>query len=104
MFVFTRGVDEWIVIGDDIFVAPTDIDDKSVRLIAKGRMLGGPSDGGIFQSVHELSKGQSFPIGPMIQITLVDVRGDTVRIGINAPPNLALHRRESPDSIKEDKE
>lgn len=104
MFVFTRGVDEWLVIGDDIFVAPTDIDEKSVRLIAKGRMLGGPNDGGTFQSAHELSKGQSFPIGPMIQVTLVEVRGGMVRIGINAPPHLALHRKESPKSIKEDKE
>jgi carbon storage regulator CsrA len=104
MFVFTRGVDEWIVIGDDILVAPTDIDEKSVRLIAKGRMLGGPSDGGTFQSVHELSKGQSFPIGPMIQITLVEVRGEVVRLGVQCPPHLALHRKESPKSIQEDKE
>lgn len=104
MFVFTRGVDEWLVIGDDIFVAPTDIDEKSVRLIAKGRMLGGPNDGGTFQSAHELSKGQSFPIGPMIQVTLVEVRGGMVRIGINAPPHLALHRKESPKSIQEDKD
>ena len=104
MYVFSRGVDEWIVIGDDIFVAPTDIDEKSARVIAKGRMLGGPSDGGTFQSVHELTKGQSFPIGPMIHVSLVEVRGDVVRIGISAPPHLALHRKESPKSIQEDKE
>ncbi|HTL28349.1 MAG TPA: carbon storage regulator [Tepidisphaeraceae bacterium] len=102
MFVLTRGVDEWIVIGDDILISPTDIDENSVRVIAKGRMLGGSSDGGTFQQVHELTRGQSFPIGPMIVVTLVDVRGDKVRLGINVPQHLAVHRKESPDPIKDE--
>jgi sRNA-binding carbon storage regulator CsrA len=94
MTMGTRGVDQWVLIGRDILVGPTDIDARSVRLLARGRMLGGPNDGGTFQSVHELSRGQSFPIGPCIVVTLLDVRGDKVHLGIHAPPHLQVCRRE----------
>ena len=33
-------------------------------------------------------------IGPDVSITVVDIRGDKVRLGINAPRDLSVHRRE----------
>jgi carbon storage regulator len=39
-------------------------------------------------------RDQTVMIGDDIEITVVDVRGDKVRIGINAPKDVAVHRKE----------
>ncbi len=44
-------------------------------------------------------KGQSIIIGDNIEITVVEIQGDTVRIGINAPREVTVHRREVFDQI-----
>lgn len=33
-------------------------------------------------------------IGPDVSICIVEIRGDKVRVGINAPMDLSVHRRE----------
>ena len=38
--------------------------------------------------------GESIRIGDDIEISIVEVRGDTVRIGINAPRNITILRQE----------
>ncbi len=38
--------------------------------------------------------GQRIIIGGEIEITVVDVRGEQVRIGITAPRSIAVHRKE----------
>ena len=38
--------------------------------------------------------GETILIGDDIEITIVEVRGDTVRIGINAPRNITILRQE----------
>ena len=45
-------------------------------------------------------KDQSIYIGDDIVVTVVDVRGDRVRLGIDAPPNVPVHRREIYEAIK----
>lgn len=45
-------------------------------------------------------KGQSIVIGDSIEITVVDVQGDMVRIGINAPREITVHRQEVFQQIK----
>ncbi len=42
-------------------------------------------------------------IGDDVEITIVDVRGDKVRLGINAPRSIAVHRREIYDAIQREK-
>lgn len=37
---------------------------------------------------------ESIMIGDSIEVTIVDIKGDKVRIGIAAPRNVAVHRRE----------
>jgi len=37
---------------------------------------------------------ESIMIGDDIKITIVDIRGDKIRIGIEAPSNVAVHREE----------
>ncbi len=39
-------------------------------------------------------KDESIIIGDNIEITIVDIKGDTVRIGINAPREIDVHRKE----------
>ena len=43
-------------------------------------------------------------IGDDVEITIVDVRGDKVRLGINAPRNIAVHRKEIYLAIQKEKE
>lgn len=39
--------------------------------------------------------GESFTIGDDITITILDSKGKNVRIGIEAPRNIAIHRKDS---------
>ncbi len=39
-------------------------------------------------------KDQSIIINDNIEITVLDVQGDQVRIGINAPRDVSIHRKE----------
>ncbi len=39
-------------------------------------------------------------IGDSIEIVVVEIRGDKVRIGVNAPESVPVHRREVYEAIK----
>lgn len=39
-------------------------------------------------------KDQSIVINDNIEVTVLEVQGDQVRIGINAPKNVSIHRKE----------
>ena len=45
-------------------------------------------------------RDESIIIGDDIVITIVDVRGDKVRLGITAPPHISVHRKEIYEAIK----
>ena len=49
-------------------------------------------------------KDESIMIGDDVEITIVDVRGDKVRLGINAPRSIAVHRKEIYIAIQKEKE
>jgi len=42
-------------------------------------------------------------IGDDVEIIIVDVRGDKVRLGITAPKEIPVHRREIYDAIQREK-
>ncbi len=48
-------------------------------------------------------RDESIMIGDDIEITIVDVRGEKVRLGINAPPHIPVHRKEVYEAIKREK-
>lgn len=45
-------------------------------------------------------RDESIMIGDNVQITVVDIRGDKVRLGIVAPAEIAVHRKEIFDAIQ----
>ena len=48
-------------------------------------------------------KSESIIIGDDIEITIVDVRGDNVRLGIVAPKEIPVHRIEVYEAIQREK-
>jgi carbon storage regulator len=48
-------------------------------------------------------KDESIMIGDEVEITIVDVRGDKVRLGITAPKSIPVHRREVYNAIQREK-
>ncbi len=48
-------------------------------------------------------RDESIKIGDNIEITVVDIRGEKVRLGINAPPDVPVHRKEVYEAIKREK-
>ncbi len=49
-------------------------------------------------------KNEQITIGDDITIVVVDIRGDKVRLGIEAPKEVPVHRREVYDAIKRSEE
>ena len=49
-------------------------------------------------------RDETIMIGDEIELTIVDIRGDKVRIGINAPTTVAVHRKEVYEAIKRENE
>ena len=45
-------------------------------------------------------KNESVVIGENVEITIVDVRGDKVRLGIDAPRDISVHRKEIHERIQ----
>jgi carbon storage regulator len=45
-------------------------------------------------------RDETIMIGDDIEITIVDIKGDKVRVGINAPREIQVHRKEVYDAIK----
>lgn len=45
-------------------------------------------------------KDQTIMIGDKIEITVVDIRGDKVRLGITAPSQIPVHRKEVYEAIQ----
>ena len=45
-------------------------------------------------------RDESIMIGDDIVLTIVDIRGDKVRLGIDAPQDIPVHRREVYDAIQ----
>ena len=49
-------------------------------------------------------RDESIMIGDNVMITIVDIRGDKVRLGIDAPQEIPVHRQEVYDAIKRENE
>jgi carbon storage regulator len=45
-------------------------------------------------------RDETIMIGDDIEVTVVDIRGDKVRLGINAPKEVTVHRKEVYEAIR----
>lgn len=45
-------------------------------------------------------RDETIMIGDEVQITVVDIRGDKVRLGIDAPRHIQVHRKEVYEAIQ----
>ena len=48
-------------------------------------------------------RDESIMIGDDVVVTIVDIRGDKVRLGIQAPTEIPVHRQEVYDAIQREK-
>ncbi|MEC9094526.1 MAG: carbon storage regulator CsrA [Planctomycetota bacterium] len=49
-------------------------------------------------------RDESIMIGDDVVVTIVDIRGDKVRLGIDAPQSIPVHRQEVYEAIKRENE
>ena len=49
-------------------------------------------------------RDETIIIGDDIEITIVDIKGEKVRLGISAPAHVSVHRKEVYDKIEREKE
>ena len=49
-------------------------------------------------------RDEAIMIGDEVEITVVDIRGDKVRLGITAPRHIQVHRKEVYEAIKRENE
>jgi carbon storage regulator len=47
-------------------------------------------------------RGERVLIGPNIELTVVDIRGNKVRLAVDAPRDVSIHRREIYRRIQDD--
>ncbi|MCC5811558.1 MAG: carbon storage regulator CsrA [Ectothiorhodospiraceae bacterium] len=48
--------------------------------------------------------GETLMIGDEVTVTVLGVKGNQVRIGVNAPKNVSVHREEIYERIRREKE
>jgi carbon storage regulator len=48
--------------------------------------------------------GETLMIGDEVKVTVLGVKGNQVRIGVDAPRDVSVHREEIYDRIKEEKQ
>jgi carbon storage regulator len=58
--------------------------------------------GGLNVLVLTRKKHERIVIGPNVVVTVVEVRGDKVQLGITAPKGVSVHRQEVADKITEE--
>ncbi len=97
MHMITRHQDESILIGDRMTVTVTEIDKSGIRLMIEGELIGGPDDGLAIHEARELGVGSEVRLGDLVTLSLANIRGGTARIGVVAPANVAIRRKEMLD-------
>ena len=64
------------------------------------RAAAAPCGNGFDMLVLARQRDETIVIGDDIEVTVVDIRGDKVRLGISAPKTVSVHRKEIYDAIR----
>ena len=94
--MLSRMVGETIMIGELHAVTVLKISPDSVRLLVISGQAGSKP------KTVQLARDQFVRLEGMVQITIVDIRDDKVRIGINCASNLNVHRLEVWEALKKE--
>lgn len=119
MIVMSRQENESIIINDDILVTVASVHGGNVRIsidapleiplyeqkcqdgeYQRGNLLERHTQGIIVTRKRD----EGIFIGEHIIVTVVDVRGDKARLGIQAPKEIPIHRQEVYEAIKKENE
>ena len=98
MFVLSRHSDQSVMLGDDLEVMVLKVRSKRV-LLAVYRAVPGPRLMWDASEPRWLDVGDHLELGDDISCHVVDVRAETVRLGLCLPPTITPHRREVYDAI-----
>lgn len=71
-----------------------------VQPAQKSCNMDGPFQEGFSMLVLSRKKNESIIINDNITVTIVEIRGDKVRLGIDAPKEVSVHRREIYEAIR----
>src|SRR5688500_6534897 len=94
MLVITRRQNEAVMLGDDLLVRVVEIDPKRVKLaVTRLNTLGVPAE--LWLAREEIAE-----VVGGITLEVVDIRDDKLRLGIDAPKNVSIHRKEVYDAIR----
>ena len=91
--------DQWTAVGQGMTFAVTDIDSSGVRVLLRGRVIGGPDDGAPLDRAVEIAVGGEARVG-IVVITVIDTKhtpaGDTVKVGVFCPQHVAIRLVKEP--------
>jgi carbon storage regulator CsrA len=100
MLVVQRNVNEWMQLGDDVLVGPTEIGAERVRLVVRGHVFGPSEDGTMVMHSTELGIGESVSVAPGAWVTVMALFPQKVRLGFDVPETMSVHRKEVYDAIR----
>jgi carbon storage regulator len=108
MLVLSRQRDESILIGDNIKITIVDIRDDKVRLGIDAPKEIPVHRQEVFDDIQRSTqmlvlsrqRDESIIIANNIKITIVDIRDDKVRLGLDVPNHISVHRQEVFDAIQ----
>ena len=86
----------------DLMSTPDGLTDRTSRRLPEWNRLLQRNE--VEMLVLSRKKNESIVINDNINIVVVEIRGDKVRLGIEAPKEIPVHRREVYESIMRDRE
>ena len=99
MIVISRQVADAIMVGEDVEVGVVAIEPAAVTLSVRHSAVGGRLT--LEDSFQQVAGRDAVISLPAVGVcTIVDIRGDKVRLGMDAPKDVSIHRKEVWEAIK----
>jgi sRNA-binding carbon storage regulator CsrA len=102
MTVISRKLDETILIGRNLAVTVTDVDDAGVRVHVRGELVGGAQDGERVDRAYELGSAGELRLGSLITLAIARVATNEPRVYLTvvAPASFEVFRKEVFDAMR----
>ena len=104
MFCLSRHVDEAIIIGNELLVRVEEVQPERARLSAtRLTTLDAPSEAWLVRDQEMQLRSDGMQLGPDVTVSVVDIRDGKVRVGVIAPKDVPVHRKEVYDAIRRER-